>query len=57
MSRCELDQHVHVAFGAEVVTKNGSKEGQPNDVVAATELSDLALPQGSGSSAHEKLLL
>jgi len=37
--RSELDQHVDVALGAEVLTQNGAEEGEPTDAGAPAESS------------------
>ena len=39
--RLELDEHVHVGLGAEVVTQHGAEQRQPADVMAMAELGDL----------------
>lgn len=41
MPRLELDEHVHVGLGAEVVTQHGAEQRQPADVMAMAELGDL----------------
>ena len=35
--RMKLDQHIHVAVGAEVLTHNGAKKSQFRDLPATTE--------------------
>ena len=37
----ELDQHVDIAIGPEVVTEYGAEQGEPPDVMATAEVSDL----------------
>src|SRR3972149_6131085 len=37
-SRLELDEYIHVAFGAEVLAKRGAEEGEPPDGGAAAKL-------------------
>src|SRR5712691_3651489 len=38
--RLELDQHVDVAVGPEIVTKHGAEQRQPPDVMAPAEVGD-----------------
>ena len=39
-ARLELDEHVHVAFGREVVSQHGAEQGEASDAVAPAESGD-----------------
>src|SRR3712207_7412556 len=51
----ELDQHVHVAVGAEVVAQHRAEEGELADVVLPAELGDaLAVDGDAGHRSEER---
>src|SRR6185295_1302371 len=46
VSGLELDEHVDVALGPEILPQDGAEQGQPADVIAPAELGELVLRYG-----------